>query len=156
MAGKSDLRAFLAGSGVSAEFLEFGGSVHSVADAAERAGAPHDSFVKTMALVADGSPAVAIIPGDRRLDMGKVAGILGAKGARMAKPSEVLEATGYPAGGVPPIFANPRRIPFLIDRRVLERETVLGGGGDARTLLRIRPADILRATGATEADLCPD
>jgi Cys-tRNA(Pro) deacylase len=153
---RSDLSAFLAARGIAAGILEFKGSVHSVAEAADQAGMPHDAFIKTMVLIADGSPAIAIIPGDRRLDINKAAKLLGAETVRIAKPPEVLETIGYPVGGVPPVFDNAKRIPFLIDDKVLARNEIIGGGGDAQALLRISPAEIMKEMKAVAADLCSD
>jgi prolyl-tRNA editing enzyme YbaK/EbsC (Cys-tRNA(Pro) deacylase) len=66
---------------------------------------------------------------------------------RLAKPKRVLELTGYPAGGVPPV-GHTTKIKTLIDHRVMDLDVAFGGGGSEAVLLRIQPDDILRLTGA--------
>ena len=58
---------------------------------------------------------VAIIKGEDKVDKKKVAEIVQNK-VKMAKPSEILEKTGYPCGGTPSFGYNAR---FLVDERVL-------------------------------------
>ena len=70
----------------------------------------------------------------------------------LADADTVLNATGWPAGGVAPVGSKvPLRT--LIDERVMALEIVYGGGGTEHTLLRLRPSDIVRLTGATVARL---
>jgi prolyl-tRNA editing enzyme YbaK/EbsC (Cys-tRNA(Pro) deacylase) len=64
----------------------------------------------------------------------------------------VLATTGYEVGTVPP-FGHHQPVPTLVDRRVLEQETVYAGGGGHRVLLRFSPGEILRVTAAETIDL---
>ena len=57
----------------------------------------------------------------------------------------VLRITGYPTGGVPP-FGHVTRVPVLLDVAVQRWETIYGGGGDDRTLLRVAPPELARVT----------
>jgi len=58
----------------------------------------------------------------------------------LATEEEVLNITGYKVGGVPPILD----IKVLIDKRVMNKEYVYGGGGNEHTLLKIKPQDIVK------------
>jgi Cys-tRNA(Pro) deacylase len=98
---------------------------------------------------------LAIVGGAARVSRAKVAEALGLSQLRLAAPSTILRATGYRAGGVPPV-GHRTRIPVVIDRRVLEQAVVYGGGGDEWHMVRIAPREIQRLTGAAVADVVED
>lgn len=150
---REKLEGFLKASGARYEIIVFSGSVHTVSDAAREAGVSEKDLIKTVVCVAGISPAICVIPGEMKLDLGKLREISGTGNVRIAKPDEVLKFTGYPAGGVPPVFAGAEKVFFLIDRKVLLRETVLGGGGDSKSLLKISPREIVRLSGARTEDI---
>ena len=52
----------------------------------------------------------------------------GAPSARLAKPHEVLEITGYTVGGVPPV-AHATELQVLMDDTLLRHETVYAAAG---------------------------
>ena len=67
----------------------------TAAEAAKVHGVPVANIVKSLVVrEADGSFAVYLCPGDRRLKL--------PEGTRMANASEVKEVTGHSIGGVPP------------------------------------------------------
>ena len=74
-------------------------------------------IVKSLVFSAQGEPAVALIPGNRRADMRAVARILGVKKVRMADPQMVQEWTGFTVGAVPPI-GHLRQILVLMDEGI--------------------------------------
>lgn len=71
-------------------------------DAARAIGVEVAQIVKSLVFLADGSPVVALVGGDRRLDEAKLATAAGASDARRATAEQVRESTGYPIGGIPP------------------------------------------------------
>lgn len=148
------LQEYLSEKGIAGGIITFPGSVRSVAEAAKQAGLRHGELIKTIILLAGESSLACIIPGDRRLDLKKARALAGTGQVEIAKPDQVQATTGYPVGGVPPVFSGAEKIPFFIDRSLLARERVTGGGGDASSLMRIAPSEIVRATGAKAADLC--
>jgi len=92
------------------------------------------------------------VPGDRRADPAKVAAAAGAGYARVASASEVLAATGFEPGGVAP-FPVPRISRVLIDRELLQHETIWAGAGSSRHMVGLAPADAVRLTNAEAAEL---
>ncbi|MBZ5525398.1 MAG: hypothetical protein LAP21_24495 [Acidobacteriia bacterium] len=58
--------------------------------------------------------------------------------------------SGYPVGGVPP-FNKIKQV--LVDPQVLRNETAIVGGGDEKTLMEIKPADIVNALNAKIVDI---
>lgn len=137
------LKEYLVANGIQAELLSFDQSCHSVEEAASAVNASADDFIKSICLIdAENNLIVAIVKGDHRVSTDLVAAAMNTKKARMAKPAEVLERTGYPCGGTPPVGFPAN---FLIDTDVLERETVYAGGGDENSLLRLSTKELVKA-----------
>lgn len=148
--GVKDLASYLKRLGVEAELLEFSGTVRTVKDAVRQAGVEASDIVKSLVAVCDGEPMCFIVPGDRRLSVVKVRRTLGCREVRLAKPVEVLELTGYSVGGMPPVGHGLKTI---VDRAVLEKPLVIGGGGDEQHLLKIAPSQVVRLTNARVEDI---
>lgn len=150
------LVAVLQEAGVAHAFVAPGVPMPTVPLAAAAIGVPDAAILKTLLFVAaDGGCVVAIASGPDRIDRRKLAAAAGVPSLKMAPPDLVLRITGYPAGGVAPV-AHAEPLPVFVDRRVIELDEAWGGGGDERLLLRLRPADIVRLTRATVADLLQD
>ena len=78
---------------------------------------------------------------------------LSAQGEKRALVGNLtMPATGYRAGGVPPI-GHRQPLQVVIDRRVFDHDVVYGGGGDEWHMLRLEPRVIQRLTGARVADV---
>lgn len=128
-----------------------GRPVKTVGQAAAALGVPERKIVKTIVLIDGGRTFACILPGNRRLDTGKLRATVGGS-PRMASPREVLERTGYRVGGVPP-YPLPGDVTIVIDRRVLELDKAYGGGGDEYSLLEFRPRDLAVMSNAIVADI---
>ena len=84
--------------------------------------------------ICDGRPTLALIPGDRRADERKVAAAVGAKAARVARPEEVVAATGFEPGGVAP-FPLPGVSRTVMANEFLVHDRVWVGAGSDHTFL---------------------
>jgi Cys-tRNA(Pro) deacylase len=144
--------AVLRAHGVDARIEEFAQGTTTAEAAADAVGCEPAQIVKTLVFVCDGLPVVALVPGDRRADAGKIAAAAGAGYARVAKPDEVLSATGFEAGGVAPFPAPPAARVFM-ERELLRHELVWAGAGSHRHVVGIAPADAARLSNAEIADL---
>jgi prolyl-tRNA editing enzyme YbaK/EbsC (Cys-tRNA(Pro) deacylase) len=123
------------------------------AEAAARAiGCEASQIVKSIVFVCDGRPVLALVPGDRRADAAKVAAAAGAGYARMARPDEVVAATGFEPGAVAP-FPTPNVIQVLVERELLLQEVVWIGAGSTRHMAGLAPMDLLRLAGGMPVDL---
>jgi len=92
--------------------------------------------------------AVCLLLATCRLDVnGAVRRRLGVRKASFAGFDETEEVTGMTVGGVTP-FGLPRALPVWIDGAVMERETVVIGGGSRDRKLRLSPAGLLVIPGA--------
>ncbi|MBN2701530.1 MAG: aminoacyl-tRNA deacylase [Methylohalobius sp. ZOD2] len=68
------------------------------------------------------------VAGGGRADWGVLRKHLGERRLTMAQPDEVLEATGYPVGAVPPI-ALPEGVRVLVDEGVFGYDRMMIGSG---------------------------
>jgi prolyl-tRNA editing enzyme YbaK/EbsC (Cys-tRNA(Pro) deacylase) len=144
--------AFLRDAGADARIEEFREGTHTARAAAEAVGAELNQIVKSLLFICDGRPTLALIPGDRRADETKVAVVAGAKAARVAKPAEVVAATGFEPGGVAP-FPAPAVAQVLIASELLRHEQLWIGAGSERHMAGISPVDLVRLTSARAGDL---
>ena len=142
------LRAY----GIDARLEELGKPTPTAAAAAEAVGCDATQIVKSVVFVCDGVPVLALVPGDRRGDAGKIAAAVGAQRARVAQPDEVIAVTGFEPGGVAP-FPLPRVSRVLLDGRLLRHDLIWAGAGSPRHLVCISPADVARLTNAETVDL---
>lgn len=87
--------------------------------------------------------------GGGKADWGILRKHLNERRLTMAQPEEVLQATGYPIGAVPPI-ALPKDVRVLADASVFEFERVVIGSGVLGYALDMAGADLRKAMSETE------
>ena len=147
---------YLANQGVKAELVAPGVPMPTVTLAAQAIGVTEDQIVKSL-LFRDrrGQVVLAVVSGTGRVDRERLARAAGLDAPRLADARSVLEATGYPAGGVPSV-GHRTALPVFVDRAAAALDVVYGGGGAEELLLRIRPAEILRVTKGTVAAIVED
>jgi prolyl-tRNA editing enzyme YbaK/EbsC (Cys-tRNA(Pro) deacylase) len=98
---------------------------------------------------------LALLPGDRRADPTKIALAADASDARVARPGEVVRATGFEPGGVSPV-PPPRDTLVLIERTIISAPVVWVGGGSDRHMAMLSPYELVRLTGGSLADLAQE
>lgn len=92
--------------------------------------------------------ALCVVLATTRLDVnGVVRRMLGGGKASFADAESTRVLTGMEIGGVTP-FGLPADLPVWVDARVLQRASVVVGGGDRSRKLRLPPAALLRIPGA--------
>ena len=144
--------AFLRETGAEARLEELFRDSATAEDAADAIGCTLSQMVKSLVLVCDDRPVVALVPGDRKADTGKIAHLTGARRAAVASAAQVVEATGFPPGGVAP-FPLPRVSAVLIDRGLLRHRVVWAGAGSGRHVVGLPPTDLVRLTRGRVEDL---
>lgn len=124
-------------------------AIETPADFAAALGYPLGRIMKTLVCRSRSNDThVAIVcPMDARVDFKRIAQQLDCGRLETASTAELESITGYPRGGVSPLGLDDR-IPVVVERRVLDYETVLIGGGAAGIELEIAPEDLIRITGA--------
>jgi prolyl-tRNA editing enzyme YbaK/EbsC (Cys-tRNA(Pro) deacylase) len=143
------LRATLSSMHVWYRFIEFDEPVKTVEQAAKKVQA--EKIAKSIVMVdSNGEPVLAIVPARSMVSHRKLKELLGVRDVRLANAQEVLDYSGYPAGGVPP-FNRIKRV--LLDQQLLKDETAIVGGGDINKLLEIRTKDVLTTLSPKVADI---
>lgn len=141
------LKKYIVDHDIKAEQLVFSQSCHTVKEAAEAVGASPEDLVKNICMIdGRGAMIVAIVKGEDRASTSRVGKALQVEKPRIAGEDEVLEKTGFPAGGVPSFGFEAT---FLLDPKVLEKEIVYTGGGSDHSLVRIASQELLRANKGT-------
>ena len=143
---------FLKRGGVDARVEEFPEGTPTAGAAAKAVGASRAQIVKSLVFVCDGRPILALVPGDRRADENKLAAAAGARYARVARPDEVLAATGFEPGGVAP-FPVPGISQVVMAGELLAHDLVWIGAGSERHMAGLSPVDLAQLTQARTAEL---
>ena len=126
---------------------------------ARKIGMPPEQVFKT--LLTRAAPATgqrdaphffAVVPGDAELDLKKLAHAAEVKKIELASLKDVEPLTGYVRGGVT-VMAARTAFPAFADETIELHDVISVSAGQRGTQLVLAPADYLRATGATLADL---
>jgi uncharacterized protein len=147
------LERMIADGAIEAEMIEPGVPTPTVPDAAKALGVEERQIIKSLLFSAkSGDVVLAVLSGASRVNRQRLRDVSGLRGLEMAAPSVVLERTGYPAGGTPPVgHVNPLNV--VVDAGIQDLPVVFGGGGRIDSLLRITPHEIVRVTNATLAPI---
>jgi prolyl-tRNA editing enzyme YbaK/EbsC (Cys-tRNA(Pro) deacylase) len=140
--------------GVDARIEEFPEGTPTAKDAAAAAGCEQSQIVKSLVFVCDGAYVLALVPGDRRADEAAIAAAIGASQIRIARPEEVLHATGFEPGAVAP-FPQRATARTLMDRDFFRHPVVWIGAGSPAHMAALAPAELQRLARATTVDLGP-
>ena len=120
---------------------------------AHKIGLPPEQVFKTLVTVTtDREHLFAIVPGDSELDLKKLASAAGTRKAELASLKDVEPLTGYIRGGVTVLAAKKPFRPFA-DETIELFDIISISAGQRGLQLLLIPADYLRATAATLADL---
>ncbi|HWI63120.1 MAG TPA: YbaK/EbsC family protein [Symbiobacteriaceae bacterium] len=123
--------------------------------AAEATGVELGRIAKSILLFAGKEPVLVVAAGDRRVDRQKVKLLTGGAKVKIASAVEVLETTGFVAGGVAPVgLLHPAAV--LLDESLQRFPDIWAGGGVPEALLRLPVADLPLLTGGTFADVTCD
>ncbi|HKO54957.1 MAG TPA: YbaK/EbsC family protein [Thermoanaerobaculia bacterium] len=94
-----------------------------------------------------------LVRSDTRLDVNhKVSAAVSFKRLSFASAEETAQLTGMLIGGVT-LVGLPPELPILIDERVMERPTVIIGGGNRSSKIRLAPAELLKLPNTRVADI---
>ena len=101
---------------------------------------PPTSQIKSLVMVADGAPILALLRGDHQLSETKFAAALSAKEVRTAHPHEIREWFGADPGSLGPIAVTNMRI--LTDHTLEGRRNMVAGANrDDYHLLNVTPGE---------------
>jgi prolyl-tRNA editing enzyme YbaK/EbsC (Cys-tRNA(Pro) deacylase) len=133
--------------GVTLEVTAFPETTHTAGDAARVVGAEIAQIVKSLVFVVatdDGElePIVCLVSGADRVDLERLAAVVGRRDVRRATAREADELTGFSIGGIPP-FGHDRRTRVIMDPALGRYETVWAAAGLPTAVFPVAPG-ILR------------
>ena len=116
-------------------------------------GVDPDRVWKTLVARDDkGAPLVFCIPGPSELDLKKAARAAGARSVALLPLRDLATVTGYVRGGCSPVGMK-KAFPTWLDEMAMAYETIYVNAGARGLQMIIAPGDLLRASGASVADL---
>jgi Cys-tRNA(Pro) deacylase len=148
----ANVTAFLRENGYDVNITISCQTIFTVDDAALAVGAPAEHILKTLLLLVDEKPVLALMSGPNRVDLKKVKQVLGAKKTKMASPDFVYGYSGYKIGGVPPV-GYPEKIPAVLDEDLFRYETVWAAAGTDHAFFPISPERLQILTEGRKADI---
>jgi Cys-tRNA(Pro) deacylase len=146
--------------GVTLEVMTFPDSTHTAADAARVVGAELGQIVKSLVFVTAGEDdalelIVCLVSGSNRVDMGRLAAVIGKQDVRRATAREADELTGYTIGGIPP-FGHVQRARVIMDRDLGSYETVWAAAGLPTAVFPVSPATLRILADANVAPIAEE
>lgn len=136
------------------ELIELSCDMPTAEKAAEMCSLNLSSIAKTLIIKTEKEFLALVLRGSDRIDQKSLKDFLNCKRFRFATSEEVLKVTSYPAGGTPPIGLGMLRV--VLDKKVLENEWVIAGGGACSKLIKISPQLIKELSHAQVADISED
>jgi Cys-tRNA(Pro)/Cys-tRNA(Cys) deacylase len=123
-------------------------------EAAGERGVRLQQVVKTLLVRRpDGRHLIALVRGDQRLSLKKLARLAGVKGLEMAPEEDVPRITGYQVGAVAPLGLRRKDVPIYVDRHIVQEPRVSISAGRHDTGLELDSADLVRAVNGRVEDL---
>lgn len=142
--------------GVEYEVLACEPHLADTAEFCEHYGYPPDMTLNAIVVVLKTSPrsyVASLVRFDTKLDVNhKVSDLVGVKRLSFASAEETTALTGMLIGGVT-VAGLPPEVPILIDRRVMEKEKVIIGGGNRHSKVLLAPAELLKLPNARVEDV---
>lgn len=146
---------YLQGRGVAHDVVPHDKAFTSI-DEARSLGIEADAVVKTLLIDSSAGHVLAVIPGDRRLDMKLVEGVVGDKHAHLATEQEIeRDLPGMELGSLPPL-GGLLKMHAYVDPEVLEHETVVFAAGVQTESIQARSEDLFREEVVTVAKITKD
>jgi len=145
------LREFLQRSGIRFDVSEHV-PVYTSEAAARVRGVELKTGVKALVLkTEEGGFVLGLVAADRKIDLKKLAKIVGAKRLQLASSEEVLKLTGCEVGSVHP-FGNLFGLSTYLDSSVLENDMVNFNAGLHTVSVQMKAKDLVKATGPMVED----
>jgi Cys-tRNA(Pro)/Cys-tRNA(Cys) deacylase len=140
--------------GIPYEVLEQPHKARNVGEAAAERGVPVRRVVKTLlARQPDKRHVIALVRGDQRLSLKKLARLVGVKALEMAPEADVPRITGYRVGAVSPLGLRRTDVPIYVDHHILEEPRVGISAGRHDTGLELDSEDLVGAVSGQVGDI---
>lgn len=116
-------------------------------------GIPVETIYKTLVLKGDNTGfLVAVIPGDKEVDLKKIAQASGNKRCELIPMKDLQQITGYIRGGCSPIGMK-KQFPTILDSEAITHPYIYISAGKRGLQLKLAPEDLIKATAAVEVPI---
>jgi len=140
--------------GIPYEILEQAHKTRNVEGAAAERGVPERQVVKTLLVRRpDKRHLIALVRGDQRLSLKKLARLTGVKVLEMAPEGDVPRITGYQIGAVAPLGLRRSDLPIYVDHHIMEEPRVGISAGRHDTGLELTAEDLVNAVHGQVGDI---
>ena len=143
---------------VAYERLELPGNKLSAVEVAEYAGVEPGIIYKSIVLKRKekGKPILAVVPGDKKVDLKKVASMIKAKKILTTSHDEAEALTGLQTGGISPLALLNKSFVILVDGSIQQQDWIYISGGQRDLNIKIVPDDLLKVLDARLCDISTD
>jgi prolyl-tRNA editing enzyme YbaK/EbsC (Cys-tRNA(Pro) deacylase) len=148
----SKFTAVLRGLGVPGEVVELPERAPTAATAAAQLGCEVGAIANSLVFSADGAPLLVMTSGAHRVDVAKVAALIGATAVERADARSVRTWTGQVIGGVGPV-GHPNPIRTLVDTWLDSYDVIWAAAGHPHAVFPTTYAELVRITGGTPAEV---
>lgn len=127
-------------------------------ESARLLGVPAGQVFKSIVItrLKPGKPVLAMIPGDREVDLKAVAAVLGEKKVQAATLKEAEQLTGLLTGGISPLSLLNRGFQFLLDESAGLFSEIHISGGQRGLNIRLKVSDLVSLSNARRAKISLD
>jgi len=125
-------------------------------EAAQILGVPASLVFKTIVVTREGKgkPILAVVPGDREVDLKSLANAVGEKKLHLPTEREAERLTGLQAGGISPLALINRGFQVVIDASALVAAEIYVSGGQRGLNIHLAPSAMATLTNARFAAIC--
>jgi Cys-tRNA(Pro) deacylase len=146
--------------GVDLDVTTFDESTHTASEAARAVRAELGQIVKSLVFVVPNGetgpePVVVLVSGTNRVDLPRLAAVLGRSDVRRATAREANDLTGFVIGGIPP-FGHERRLRVVMDPDLGRFETVWAAAGLPNAVFPVSPSTLRMLADAHVAPIAEE
>jgi Cys-tRNA(Pro)/Cys-tRNA(Cys) deacylase len=134
------------------ELSQLAGPLRDLSTAPGVLGLPPVAVGRPTLLADDDGCVVVLAPADAEVDTSSVAELLGRLDLDPVPPDRAPGLTGYLLAFVPPV-ALECRTTLVVDEQVADQDVVYAAAGEPGVILKVRAADLIKATSAVVASI---
>lgn len=146
--------------GVDLRVVVLDATTHTAEDAARALGVELGQIVKSLVFVAPRDeaghePVLCLVSGANRVDVARLAAVVGEPAIRRATAREARDLTGFTIGGIPPV-GHAHAVRVVMDPDLGRHREVWAAAGVDRAVFPVAPAALRALTNAVVAPIADD
>lgn len=126
--------------------------LNSTEEACEVVGHQPDESTKTLVLEGEAEKVAVTVPGDKEVDLDKVAELTETQGLELCSPDELEDENGVELGGVPP-FGYGEDVKLVVSTELFDKENVYFCPGRKDETIKVSGEEFRRIMIDQDAEL---